>query len=171
MDRLDESAAAGEAVVVMCHYPVHRPEDAHSLLNNRKILSILDSYPNVVLWLSGHDHAGEYTMQGPRHHLRIQGMMSYEDAWYQMDFSPRRIELCAAEETRIPRLFMAVMLPEYSLKAPEDLEAGAKDGAGVTLNWDQPPPLATREYVYRIRFKGGGAGSGYSRAARTKLEP
>jgi hypothetical protein len=207
MDRLDESAAVNEPVVIMCHYPIHKPEDMHSLLNNSKMLSILDGYPNVVLWLSGHDHAGEYTMHGARHHLSIQGMMSYEDAWYRMDFSPRRIELYAAEETRIPRLLMVVMLPEYSLKAPEDLEAGAKDGAGVKLSWDQPPPLATgvvierrnvhkaevfrlvgetgpekrgfvdetvvpgREYVYRIRFKGGEAGSGYSRAARTKLDP
>lgn len=98
---LDKALAAREPVVIMCHYPIHRAY-GHVLLNGREVLDVLDSYPNVVLWLNGHNHQGDYAKLGTRHHLTLKGMQNEAENWYQVDFSPGRITVYQAEELTTP---------------------------------------------------------------------
>ena len=100
---LDAALASGEPVVIMCHYPIHNPSHAHSLLNSAELLSILKQYPNVVLWLNGHNHAGDYALMGTRHHLNLKGMQNEDDNWYQLDFSPTKITVFQAEDLTTPK--------------------------------------------------------------------
>ncbi len=102
-DTLDKAQAAKERVVIMCHYPTQKPFDGHSLLNGDEVLSLLDQYPNIALWLNGHHHAGNYTKVGERHHLTLKGMQEGADHWYQIEFSPTEINVYQAEDLETPR--------------------------------------------------------------------
>jgi calcineurin-like phosphoesterase family protein len=98
---LDRALQAREPVVLMCHYPIHKPL-GHSLLNSEEMRAMLDRYPNVVLWLNGHNHAGSYALMGGRHHLNLKGMQNEADNWYQIDFSAEKITVYQAENLETP---------------------------------------------------------------------
>jgi 3',5'-cyclic AMP phosphodiesterase CpdA len=100
---LDESLSLHEPVVIMCHYPIHLPFDGDSLLNSEELLELLEAYPNVVLWLAGHDHRGSYTKMGARHHLTLKGMQNEADNWYQIDFTADNITVYQAEDVSTPK--------------------------------------------------------------------
>lgn len=99
---LEDAAAKKEPTVIMCHYPTHKPLGGHSLFNAEEMLALLDQYPNVVLWLNGHNHSGGYAKVGNRHHLNLKGMQEESDRWYQIDFSPGTISVYQAENTKEP---------------------------------------------------------------------
>ena len=61
-------------VVVFCHYPL-LPENGLHLWNNREVLDLLDTTPNVVAYFSGHHHAGNYVVENGLHHLTFYGMV------------------------------------------------------------------------------------------------
>lgn len=61
-------------VVVFCHYPL-LPENGLHLWNNLEALSLLDKYPNVVAYFSGHHHGGNYVVENGLHHLTFYGMV------------------------------------------------------------------------------------------------
>ncbi len=107
---LDQSLSRNEPVVIMCHYPIHRVYN-HSLLNSEELLTLLDGYPNVVLWLNGHAHGGDYAKIGTRHHLNLKGMQNNADSWYQIDFSPDRITVYQADDLAEPRYELEMHWP------------------------------------------------------------
>ena len=98
---LDKASKAKEKVVIMCHYPIHKP-DGHSLFNDKEILDILDQYPNIILYLNGHNHMGDYKLMGKRHHLNLRGMQNFANSWYQLDFYQDKIKVYQAENTTKP---------------------------------------------------------------------
>lgn len=100
--KLDEALAKKETTVIMCHYPTHKPFNGHSLFNAGEMLALLDQYPNVVLWLNGHKHSGDYKMVGKRHHLNLKGMQEEDDHWYQLDFTPEKVTVFQAENVETP---------------------------------------------------------------------
>ena len=116
---LDQSLKDRERVVIMCHYPTHKPFGDHDLLNAEEVLSLLDQYPNIALWLNGHNHRGNYTKIGARHHLTLKGMQNGGKHWYQITFSPTGIKVYQAENTKDPL---------YTLSLP--LLDAAKSNAG-----------------------------------------
>lgn len=95
---LDDALESGEPTVIFCHYPIHKPFNGHSLFNSEELLALLENYPNVVLWLNGHQHSGGYAKVANRHHLTLKGMQEEDDHWYQLDFSRDRILVYQAEE-------------------------------------------------------------------------
>ena len=71
-------------------------------MNDKEILKILDKYPNVCLYLNGHNHKGDYKLMGKRHHLNLRGMQNFADSWYQLDFYQDKIKVFQAEKTSTP---------------------------------------------------------------------
>lgn len=72
--RLDEAAAAGEMVVVFGHYPLW-PEDQHNMWNYEELLDLFARYDNVVAYLDGHNHAGNYGERDGIHYVNLEGMV------------------------------------------------------------------------------------------------
>jgi 3',5'-cyclic AMP phosphodiesterase CpdA len=102
-ETLVDAARQKEKVVVCCHFPVHDPEEAHSLLNAQDVCDVLDAFPNVVLWLNGHNHAGGYAvmnegMPNRRHHLNLKGMQNGDDRYYRLLFYADRVDVFRAEQ-------------------------------------------------------------------------
>ncbi len=95
---LADAEAAREKVVIFCHFPIHEPSRNHNLLNSLEVSGLLDGFPNVVLWLNGHNHQGGYAlMNGRRHHLNLKGMQNFDDTHCRLAFYPDRIEVYRAE--------------------------------------------------------------------------
>lgn len=76
-NQLNESSLANEKVFLICHFPVE-PENSHNLLNYKKALSVLEKYHNVIAWLNGHNHAGNYGNFNLTHFVTFKGMVETE---------------------------------------------------------------------------------------------
>lgn len=75
---LQKADAAGEKVVVLCHYPIY-PENAHNMWDAPRILDLLRSHPSVAAWFSGHNHDGNYGLLGNTHFVNFKGMVDTPD--------------------------------------------------------------------------------------------
>jgi predicted MPP superfamily phosphohydrolase len=74
ISQLDAAVAASEKVIFLCHFPV-APENIHNLLNYKKMRTILSKYDNVVAWLNGHNHEGNYAYFNNVHFITFRGMV------------------------------------------------------------------------------------------------
>jgi len=73
--------ARQENVILFCHFPVY-PEDIHNLWNAREIVEMIEKYPNVRAYISGHNHAGSYQVKKNIHYLTLKGMVETEQTSY-----------------------------------------------------------------------------------------
>lgn len=93
--RLDMAAYHNEQVIMFCHFPI-MPAGHHSnLWNDLQMRQLIRPYPNVVAWIAGHYHNGNYRFFQDVHHLTLRGMVMTADsnAFSVMDVYPDRIEL------------------------------------------------------------------------------
>jgi predicted MPP superfamily phosphohydrolase len=74
ISQLDAASAASEKVIILCHFPA-APENIHNLLNYKEVNVILSKYSNVVAWLNGHNHAGNYASVNKMHYVTFKGMV------------------------------------------------------------------------------------------------
>lgn len=68
---VSKSAQAGEQLICFSHQPIYAPTKPQSLIwNAEELLAILHKYGNTKLWMAGHDHDGQYAIDGEGvHHL------------------------------------------------------------------------------------------------------
>ncbi|MBY5694808.1 metallophosphoesterase [Rhizobium leguminosarum] len=76
-DEIAKAAGAGEKVIVMNHYPVHPPSE-HGMWDSERIVALLASGSNVVAYLNGHDHVGNYGLAGACHFVNFKGVVDTE---------------------------------------------------------------------------------------------
>ena len=78
-DTLDLASEKGENVMLFCHFPVYPRPDMHNLWNDHELTDLLESYPNVVAYIDGHNHAGNYGVKNGIHYLTLQAMVETPD--------------------------------------------------------------------------------------------
>ncbi|MFN8241593.1 MAG: metallophosphoesterase [Bacteroidales bacterium] len=76
--QLTDAVKSGEKVLVICHFPVF-PDDQHNLLNYREVLDLLSNHENVIAWINGHNHAGNYGNFKNIHFVTLKGMVETPD--------------------------------------------------------------------------------------------
>ena len=93
-DEIAKAAAAGEKVIVMNHYPVHPPSE-HGMWDSERIVALLASRSNVIAYLNGHDHVGNYGMAGACHFVNFKGVVDTEtkNAFAIVEVHPDRLEI------------------------------------------------------------------------------
>jgi len=72
--QLDLADNANEKVFIVCHFPLV-PENVHNLLNYKEVLPLLGKYHNIIAWLNGHNHAGNYGNYNMIHFVTFKGMV------------------------------------------------------------------------------------------------
>ena len=72
--RLREGERSGYRTLLFCHLPL-LPENGLQLWNNREVLTLLQSFPSVVAFISGHHHEGGYVKENNVHHLTLKGLV------------------------------------------------------------------------------------------------
>ncbi len=76
---LDSATRNHEKTLIFCHFPIY-PENIHNLFNYEEVLQLLRKYNNVIAWLSGHNHAGNYDIYGTTHFITLRGMVDSHDS-------------------------------------------------------------------------------------------
>jgi manganese-dependent ADP-ribose/CDP-alcohol diphosphatase len=81
-------------VALFCHYPL-LPLEAHTLWNSEEVLTVLEKYDNVKLWLNGHNHAGNYAFQSGIYFVNLKGMVETENenAYAEVTLSDNKITI------------------------------------------------------------------------------
>jgi len=93
-DEIGKAAESGEKVIVMNHYPVYPPGE-HHMWDSERIVALLASRDNVVAYLNGHDHVGNYGKVGACHFVNFKGMVDTENenTFAIVDIHADRIEI------------------------------------------------------------------------------
>lgn len=89
---LERSEEKAEKVFIFCHYPVW-PENQHNLLNYREVLSRLKKHNNIIAWINGHNHTGNYGNINKTHFITIKGMVETvnTNSWAVVEVFPDKI--------------------------------------------------------------------------------
>lgn len=73
-----EAAAKRLRVIVLAHHPVY-PANDHNIWNATEVLDVVDRHPQIVAWLNGHNHAGNYGERNGVPFLTLRGMVETAD--------------------------------------------------------------------------------------------
>ncbi|MEM6273360.1 MAG: metallophosphoesterase [Bacteroidota bacterium] len=94
-EQLAEAAYREEPVLVFCHFPVAPAEHHMNLWNDGEMRRLLRSFPQVVAWINGHYHRGNYQAYDGIHYLTLRGMVMTADsnAFAVLDVYPDRLEV------------------------------------------------------------------------------
>ena len=76
---LDKAKAANKRVIVFNHYPVFPLNDGHNLWNNREVVGLIAKHPNVIAYMNGHNHRGNYAVNKGCHYVNLKGMVETKD--------------------------------------------------------------------------------------------
>ena len=91
---LKEAGNKGEKTIIFCHFPI-APVNIHNLLNYEEVLPLIENNGTTVAWISGHNHAGNYSESGGVHFLTLKGMVETEtvSSFAIADVYSNRIEI------------------------------------------------------------------------------
>jgi predicted phosphodiesterase len=92
---LEAAKAAGERVILFCHYPAFPVGNAHNLWNDAKLVELIARHTHAVAYMNGHNHAGNYGKSGSCHFVNFKGMVETEadTAYSVVKCFPDRIEI------------------------------------------------------------------------------
>jgi predicted phosphodiesterase len=93
---MNKAKAAGERVIVMGHYPIY-PVNPLNLWDDVRLVDLLTSYDNFLLYINGHNHAGNFGAIGRKYFVNFKGMVETADttAFSIVDVHDDRIEIRA----------------------------------------------------------------------------
>jgi 3',5'-cyclic AMP phosphodiesterase CpdA len=73
-----EARTAGKKVIIFAHHPV-RPAAMDTVWNDEAVLAVIDRSPNIVAWLNGHNHAGNFAERNGIPFVTMHGMVETAD--------------------------------------------------------------------------------------------
>jgi manganese-dependent ADP-ribose/CDP-alcohol diphosphatase len=76
--RITDAMDNYEKVILFCHFPLY-PEHELNLWNRFQIMDIVEKYENVVAYISGHNHEGNYAFRNSKHYITQKGMVETFD--------------------------------------------------------------------------------------------
>ncbi|GAB5536228.1 MAG: metallophosphoesterase [Rubricoccaceae bacterium] len=75
LDRtLADAQGQGQNVLVFSHFPIY-PMSVYALWNAEEVRTLIESYPNVVAYMNGHNHDGLVATHGGIHYISLKGMV------------------------------------------------------------------------------------------------
>jgi manganese-dependent ADP-ribose/CDP-alcohol diphosphatase len=80
---LTDAEAKGEKTVVLGHMPV-APANEHNAWNDSAIIATMERHQNVVAYLNGHNHVGNYVERNGIHYVNLEGMVEQDTNAYSV---------------------------------------------------------------------------------------
>ena len=77
--KLNSSVEKNQNVGFYCHFPAN-PITNHNFWNTEEFLGLIENYPNVKIFLNGHNHAGSYIQKNGVHFITFKGMVDTKDS-------------------------------------------------------------------------------------------
>lgn len=92
--RIHEATSADQKIIVFNHYPVF-PAHETNLWDCERVAKLVAHSPNVVAYLNGHNHAGNYGQLNGKHFVTFRGMVetATENAYSIVEVLPDRLEI------------------------------------------------------------------------------
>jgi len=72
---LQDAESLAQRVIIFSHMPLRPLNSAENLWNNEEIIDIIENSSNVVAFINGHNHAGDYVFKKGIHYITILGMV------------------------------------------------------------------------------------------------
>lgn len=72
---LESARSLKQKAIVFSHMPLRPLNNAENLWNNQEIIEIIENGSNVVAFINGHNHAGDYVFKNGIHYITIIGMV------------------------------------------------------------------------------------------------
>jgi predicted phosphodiesterase len=92
-EQFDAARKAKQRVILFCHFPVF-PKNGHNLWNDNEITRLLAANKDIIAWINGHNHAGNYGRKGGIHYLTLKGMVDTEETSYAVvDVYENKLEI------------------------------------------------------------------------------
>lgn len=91
--QLAAADAAGEHVLLFCHFPIHPAGHPMTLWNEADLRALVSRYKSPAAWIAGHAHEALYAAVDGLHHLTLEGMLMTPDsnAFAVLDLYPDRL--------------------------------------------------------------------------------
>lgn len=80
--QLDSATLLNQKVILFSHLPLRPEGNRHNLWNDYEITEILENSPNVVAFINGHNHAGDYVFKNGIHYITLFGMVDTKISSY-----------------------------------------------------------------------------------------
>jgi len=78
-DQINHAYEEGQQVILFCHFPVFPDSVDLNLWNSNEIIRLIENHPNVVAFISGHNHPGNYGFKNGIHYVNQAAMLdTYE---------------------------------------------------------------------------------------------
>lgn len=92
---LEAAQAAGQRVIVFCHYPLIPAGDPHNLWNAEELVALFGKHKHIAAYMNGHNHKGNYGTHSNCHYVNFKGMVETEKetAYSVVKCFPDRIEI------------------------------------------------------------------------------
>lgn len=74
-EELDDASLMNQKVILFSHLPLRPVGNSHNLWNDYEVVDIIENNSNVVAFINGHNHAGNYIFQNGIHYITIFGMV------------------------------------------------------------------------------------------------
>jgi hypothetical protein len=72
---LDSANLLGQKVILFSHLPLRPLNNPHNLWNDFEIINLIENTSNVVAFINGHNHSGDYVFKNGIHYITIFGMV------------------------------------------------------------------------------------------------
>ena len=72
---LDSANLLDQKVILFSHLPLRPQDNPHNLWNDFEIINIIEDSPEVVAFINGHNHAGNYVYKNGIHYITVSGMV------------------------------------------------------------------------------------------------
>ncbi len=76
--KLDEAKKSNQRVILFNHFPVYPLNNGHNLWNDHEIVKLISANKNVVAYMNGHNHQGNYATHEGCHFINYKGMVEGE---------------------------------------------------------------------------------------------
>jgi hypothetical protein len=93
--QLDAANKTNKRFIIFNHFPVFPLNNSHNLWNDDILVELIASYKNVVAYMNGHNHQGNYAVHSACHFINFKGMVETEKA------TPFAIVKCFADRIEI----------------------------------------------------------------------
>lgn len=71
---LTDAKVQNQKVIMFSHHPVF-PPNVHNALNDTEILKLIDEFDNIVAYMNGHNHLGNFGTRGNVPYLTVNGIL------------------------------------------------------------------------------------------------
>jgi manganese-dependent ADP-ribose/CDP-alcohol diphosphatase len=78
-NQIQSAYDAKQNVILFCHFPVYPDSVDLNLWNSEEIIALIEDYPNVVAYINGHFHAGNYGLKKGIHYITQAAMLDTYD--------------------------------------------------------------------------------------------